>query len=280
MPVSRPVRNFLHLPSALCLDAPLVAVGWALLLAGEKGPVSLPGLAALFFAVWAVYLADRIRDSRKGFDPPFEPVRHRFARRHPLVLTALLSFAIAGGLAVALSGLERQTIVAGVTVAFATALYFFAFGWTGKTKFAPRLPGKEMVIAICFATGVSIGSGRIDPREWISPETAAMSLLFLANCLVISRAEADRDRSFDPKAFFSQHERSSLWISVPLALSASIGAWIMSASRPGVGTGLILCSAATWWINKWPTGKSEWVQPASDAILLIPWFIALATCFG
>ena len=51
------------LPSFLCLDAPLVALGWSVAVTFDSGgstDTCIPKLLILFFGVWSVYLADRI----------------------------------------------------------------------------------------------------------------------------------------------------------------------------------------------------------------------------
>jgi len=77
----------------------------------------------LFFAVWAIYLADRIRDSKTDSTPDGETVRHQFAEHHRGLMIALFTLAILGGAFAALSGLQTETIVAGSGVATATAGY-------------------------------------------------------------------------------------------------------------------------------------------------------------
>ena len=196
-----PIARIPLLLSALCLDAPLVAVGWAILISNSKH-LHPPTLAALFFAVWAIYLADRIRDSKTDSTPDGETVRHQFAEHHRGLMIALFILAILGGVFAALSGLQTETILAGSGVATATAGYFVIIGWRNQNPSPRFLPVKEIAIALCFACGVKIGAGTPHFVEWLTWDTLALASLFLTNCLVISKAETSRDRSIDPHAFF------------------------------------------------------------------------------
>src|SRR3954447_6089680 len=75
-------RRWWLAPSLLNLDAPVVAVAWQHLIAVSV-PVRLEPAtrAALGFAVWAIYLADRLLDTRNPA-PVAETVRHEFMRQH------------------------------------------------------------------------------------------------------------------------------------------------------------------------------------------------------
>ena len=270
-----PIARIPLLLSALCLDAPLVAVGWAILLSNSKH-LHPPTLAALFFAVWAIYLADRIRDSKTDSTPDGETVRHQFAEHHRGLMIALFILAILGGVFAALSGLQTETIVAGSGVATATSGYFVIIGWRNQNPSPRFLPVKEIAIALCFACGVKIGAGTPHFVEWLTWDTLALASLFLTNCLVISKAETSRDRSIDPHAFFATSStRSELWIVAPALLTIVLGLYLAFTFCAGAGICLITCTAGLAWINRWPKKRASWVQAASDGVLILPW-IAVA----
>ena len=56
-------------PNLLSLDAPILAVLWQDFLSHRYAvPLRLPGRLALFLTVWAIYVADRLLDSRHPVD--------------------------------------------------------------------------------------------------------------------------------------------------------------------------------------------------------------------
>lgn len=224
--------------SCLCLDAPLVAVSWSLLLGIRLGgPLSpLPHLG-LGLAVWAVYLFDRIYDTRPSVSPPRSTERHRFARRHRRWMAALLVLAVAGGLALAPFLLSLLLIEGAALVGLGVLVYYACFrfvpdrvfprrgtpGLAGRQRSGagdekakeekpegmrsavrtPRLPWKEAAVATCFTAGVALAAG-LSPAEGEALfVAAAFWLLALANCLLVARAEAEEDRRGDRAAFFA-----------------------------------------------------------------------------
>jgi hypothetical protein len=82
-------------PNVLALDAPAVAVAWQRFL-GRQAGVAVPwaATAALAAAVWAVYLADRRLDARRG---RLDADRHRAAARWPRAVAGAVG--VAAGLA-------------------------------------------------------------------------------------------------------------------------------------------------------------------------------------
>ena len=65
-------------PNVLGLDAPLVAVLWQALLAGDVGlRLSWPEPLTLFCADWSVYIADRLYDTRLPPSSDSDPERKR-----------------------------------------------------------------------------------------------------------------------------------------------------------------------------------------------------------
>jgi hypothetical protein len=115
-------------PHVLSLEAPAVAVLWAIGLGRLHGaqwwPGVLPGLA---LAVWTVYLADRTLDTF-GHDPERLDSRHQvYHRFRPLVLFLLLPVCGAGlawlALGVVPAALLVQCLGIGLLIALYVALY-------------------------------------------------------------------------------------------------------------------------------------------------------------
>ncbi|MDF1859851.1 MAG: hypothetical protein P1U87_06525 [Verrucomicrobiales bacterium] len=269
------IRPFLLLPSFLCLDAPLVAAGWALILreSRESSPPAL--ILPLFFGVWAIYLADRLSDAKKEGRLSDLPLRHQFARQNTDLLTALL--ALNAGLAIyfTLAARSWELALAVAPIAVATVFYFILFRvLKRKHRLPPRLPWKESLIAFCYASGVSLSA--VGP-EWITlTGTGAAMLvgLVLVNCLLISHAESKHDQAADPEAFFAHGtHRAAPWIYGLLAI-ITIPALTTTASKGTLFSPAALLSvAALLGVFHGFRNRPQWVQAASDTAMLAPWAV-------
>ncbi len=172
-------------PNLLSLDAPLVAVLWQTLFLRCLGaPVRLAPAAVLFLAVWLIYVADRLLDTR-GMPSP--ATRHVFYRRHSrlmfwiwcavLPFTALLA---AGGLAGAV--LERGFLMLGAVGVYLLFVHLF---W----KNSPRAGVKETAVALLFALGTSLAAWD-SIRTWSDALTIVLfSALCWLNCVAIEQWE-------------------------------------------------------------------------------------------
>lgn len=270
--------NWLLLPSFLCLDAPLVAVGWALCLALESSPGTsqTTAIPALFLAVWAVYLADRLFDARRlAPDAPCSR-RHAFAKRHPRLLLGLLAAASAAILLWALPRLDPSIVLPGGVVAAVTLLYYALFRFTRLHRFVTKgFPAKELAIGATFACGIGLAAGR---PLWTAPvQFLALSSLLAGNCLAIGAAERHLDERTDEAAFFSLASRSALWPRGLLAAAFALGT-LLSIIRPSAFSLSIPLAAAATWALTLPRrdGRPLPTQAIADGILLVPWLLLLA----
>lgn len=277
LPASFPHRIgwLLLLPSCLCLDAPFVALGWARTFAGTDARA--PELASLFFAVWAIYLADRLYDRRRPprVDDTLAPRRHQWARRHPRLL-ASLALVAQGGLAVSLvSGLQPATIRWGLGLAGLTLLYQLGFrGPSLVPQPAGRWPAKELGIATIFAAGVATAATAGDLLAIRLLPLGSFACLVTGNCLLIARTERHWDELVDPAAFYSRGPWSRPlpegFLLASLALALLDGLHLPNPAD----LALVLCAGATWILGHWHgRGARLWTQASADALLLLPWVL-------
>jgi hypothetical protein len=117
----------LHLWHLTSLDAPAVAVVWALAFAWAAH-VSLPGwmTAALALIVWTIYIGDRLLDARAGLQtPPAHELRerHYFHWRHRRVLMPAAALAGLAAVVLVISRLPARSIRPDSIVAAATLLW-------------------------------------------------------------------------------------------------------------------------------------------------------------
>src|SRR5688572_15126780 len=82
------------LPNVLSLDAPVIAVLWqGFLVAVFDTPITLAARVSLGLAVWAIYIADRLLDTREP-QAGATTARHAFHSRHRLSMSWLLAAVI------------------------------------------------------------------------------------------------------------------------------------------------------------------------------------------
>jgi hypothetical protein len=172
----------------LSLDAPVVALVWQDLAARSFGnPLRLAARVVLGLTVWAVYLADRLLDTRAGGPIP-NTARHHFSRRHARALTALLASVLLLDAGVALAELRHVVFFDGAVVAVCVAAYLAIFpmhrsGWE-----------KQILAALLFSVGVLLVSfSWIDPRHLLLP-AALFAALCLCNLVLIEYWEGGRER--------------------------------------------------------------------------------------
>lgn len=173
-------------PNVLALDAPLVAVVWQRFLTGRFGiAVPVAASVALAAVVWAVYLADRTLDARRG---ALDADRHQLAARRPHAF--LVAFAVAIGTAtVAALRLPSAYSRAGLVVGGGVVGYLVLVHLAGGRK---RLSGaKELLVGIGFAAGVGIPLAVGDPpvADWL-PAVVAFAGLCWLNCRLIDHWES------------------------------------------------------------------------------------------
>jgi hypothetical protein len=180
----------------LSLDAPMVAIAWALVFAKSAG-VALPGaeIASLGLVVWLIYTADRLLDGRPSaredagaFGSPLQQ-RHFFHRIHARGIAC-----VAAGVAVFTAILiptqiDAQVLKLAVPVGLILVLYM-AWVHLGRGRVLARLP-KEVAVGAIFAAGVASPAwSRLGARRW---EFFVLVALFAAvcalNCVAIEEWE-------------------------------------------------------------------------------------------
>src|SRR6266481_2749687 len=169
----------------LSLDAPTVAVAWALLFASGGGMrLRLTDAILLALSVWVIYVADRLLDGSTSKRKRVLQARHFFCARHRLELACLLLLAIAVILRMAAQQSERLEVIAGMKLAAIVAVYLAAVH--ASSGWAERIFPKELAVGVLFAAGTTlpVWSVRGGSREfWGS--FALFAALCSLNCLAI-----------------------------------------------------------------------------------------------
>ena len=194
-----------HLTS---LDAPTVAVVWALSFAWSAG-IKLPlwVLALLALATWTVYVADRLLDARAGLrmgETDQLRMRHHFHWRHRPILIplAFVSGCTAAVMAIALmpaAAREGNTVLAAAAFVYFTRVHSASLGGEKRifspTQLSFRFPLKESLVALLFTCACALPAfSRLHNSSALWPLAAAIGFFaFLAfvNCVCIEHWESD-----------------------------------------------------------------------------------------
>lgn len=252
-----------------------MAAGWSLLISAEVNG-SYPPLyktGGLFFAVWGIYLFDRIFDSFRYPLIELTPRRHVFAKKFRFVLFGLSSAAfVAAGLFI-LPHVRWDLVEAAIFPGSLCLLYFVVFRFIKRSS-AIAFPAKELVIGFCFASGVMVAAG----IRFSSPPSllieGALAALFAGNCLIIGWAEREYDRQLDAAAFYGKNRAGFRIPTVFFLLAVVLAVWLcLSHLLPFIGVALIVCSLLQLGCRKW--AGTNLMQPLADGSLLFPWLLLL-----
>lgn len=183
MPGAGPIPWWL-VPNVLALDAPVVAAVWQRFLAARAGvPVPWDATAALAAAVWAIYLADRVLDARRG---KVDAARHRAAARFPRTFAG-------AGLGAALVAVVAAARLPVAYLQYGSAVALGVAAYLALVHAGPRLApgGKEFLVGVGFAAGVAapLAVSSVPPAEWL-PGVVAFGGACWLNCRLIDRWEA------------------------------------------------------------------------------------------
>ena len=169
----------------LGLDAALVAVIWQMLLVRSFGAgCSAPFTAVLFFAVWGIYLGDRLWDARVRGE--LKTRRHRFARRHGCLIGVLAATSFLVAICFAVMVATPSFCIAGGAVGGLCAGYYaarFAFpGWEH---------GRAGIVGGLFAAGTLLPVAlELGFQFVLCGALLAMGALFTANVRICIWSEA------------------------------------------------------------------------------------------
>jgi hypothetical protein len=213
----------------LSMDAPMVAVAWALVFAKSAG-VALPAaeVATLGLAVWLIYTVDRLLDGRTvstavtkdksgAFGSPLRQ-RHFFHRVFARAIAIVAAGVAALTVAIVLTRIGGEVLKLALPVGMILVLYM-AWVHLGRGRILSRLP-KEVAVGAIFAAGVALPVwSRLGARRW---EFFLLAALFAAvcalNCVAIEEWERVRDSRVSAAEFGSGSGRFAVGLAVCAAL--------------------------------------------------------------
>jgi hypothetical protein len=219
----------------LSLDAPTVAVTWALLLA-RPSHIRLRAAdeIVLSLVVWCIYVSDRVFDGLKPTNQRVLRERHVFCAKHRRAMTWLLVLAAAAVLWVTADFLAPMEVSAGMKLAAIIGAYMATIhvGHGSMARFVP----KELAVGILFAVGTTLPAwsrlSEFSWDEWIP--FGLFAVLCSLNCLAIECWEnephyPDWFQSRSPVIRWAKTRINQL----AAALAASAFAVILVRRQPG-----------------------------------------------
>ncbi len=196
--ISRALRvlQLWHLTS---LDAPTVAVVWALAFAWAVGVHLAPWVSLLLaFGTWTVYVGDRLLDAHRAIRSQYLGAlreRHYFHWRHRRSLVPLACAATA--IAVALIGGRMPAAIRDRNSVLAAAALVYFSGVHSKARlpvWLRKLVSKELLVGLLFTAGcIAPVITRVHFMEW--PFRACFVLFVMlawSNCSAIESWESSR----------------------------------------------------------------------------------------
>lgn len=269
--------GWLTLWHLLSLDAPTVAVVWTVFLAHRVG-VSLPWQSpvAMFAAVWMLYAADRLLDSRPLADGTTRgklEARHLF---HDRYRKRFLWGIVTAGIALAVmlpridaAVLRLDSLLGSLLAAWLLLIHLLPEHGAD----AHRLP-KELAVGVCFPAAVFIPTvaRTASPLHALLPSAIFLGVLCTLNCLLIYAWEHPVLRSTSWSTRWAAQHLVPLTSAV---LAASLLAVFFGHGelRP-VATACVLSTSGLALLHKQRFAmKAVNLRAAADLTLLSPLFV-------
>ena len=257
------------LPTALSLDAPLVAVLWqGLFAASFEVSLAWHHPVILGASVWLVYVADRLLDAgRLELNQPhtFRHVLH--ARYRRAFAAAWLVVLVTVGVMV-LGFLTPREILLGTAVSAAVLAYVAGIHFleTKRPVFT-----KELQVGLVFGAGVTLSVWAQAPSFRLLLSAFLFAALCSFNCLLIAVWERRVDRAQGYASLALTLPRLPALLP-PALLLFSLGALALTRLLPYPLTlSLAVAAALLWLLNAYREAFSrESLRVLADAALLTP----------
>ncbi|HKQ88517.1 MAG TPA: hypothetical protein VJS43_17295 [Candidatus Acidoferrales bacterium] len=263
----------------LSLDAPAVAVVWALLFA-RASHVEVPAAttAALALVVWVIYLADRLFDGWSAIDSRLLKERHRFCQRHRVAVSTMGILGAVAGVWLAYKGLNAAEVRAGLILAGLVGAYMLCVHLGGSA--ASHLFPKEIAVGLLFAAGTAL-------PIWSQPRAFSWDGLFswllfalicILNCVAIECWEdqvAVRNTETARSRLVNWAASRIAMFAAGTALLGIAGLWLLHSDSNAIaaaGTAALLILLLN---SARPRLSRHAIRVLADAALLIPAVLAL-----
>jgi hypothetical protein len=259
----------------VCLDAPLVAMGWQMLFARSfRVWPTVGATTALFLTAWLIYLGDRFGDSLSTDLTRATALRQRFCIRHRtawLVTIALVAVADVVAIGVSIRGAE---------LLFGGAIGLCAIIYLAINRLRPDLwriiPLKEVSIGFLFAAGTIVPLAHGGTSAML-PGWLLFGCLCSLNCICIAVWERFLDTAQERISIATEFPVLGQVIVVAAGAELLVGALVARWAWPTPAIyGSVAASAALLiFLHIFRTRISQDVRTALADIALLTPFVAL-----
>jgi hypothetical protein len=259
-------------PNLLSLDAPAVAVAWALLFARARGVfLSAATVGALALAVWLIYLGDHVLDGWRTAEAEELRERHKFCAKHRSIVLALAAMACVAGVWLTRDGLNISQARAGLLMSGCVGFYLICVHAGGEA--VERVLPKEIAVGLLFAAGTALpiwSAGAFPRRALIS--WTLFGLLCALNCVAIEWWE---HRGHLASPILGWVGRRIGWIAGAIAVVAAGAHFLVGTSATVAGT--IAAAAGLIFVLDCLRARlsAAALRVLVDAALVVPAFAAL-----
>jgi hypothetical protein len=259
-------------PNLLSLDAPAVAVVWALLFARARGIYLSPGaIGALALAVWLIYLGDRVLDGRRTRESEDLRERHLFSAQYRTLLLILVTIGLFAGLWLVCDQLSLNETRDGLLIAACVGAYMICVHAGGQA--VKRVLPKEVTVGLLFAAGTALpvwSAGEFPRRALIS--WLLFGVLCALNCAAIECWE-NRERLASPILNWVSSRIG--WVAVGIAAVAGIAHFLIQTSGAIAGTIAIAAALILLLDCLRERLSTAALRVLADAALVVPALLAL-----
>jgi hypothetical protein len=260
--------------NVICLDAPLVAVGWQWIFAQTFSVTpAASNRVALFLTAWFIYLIDRFADSVSLNANSPKSIRQQTCREHRNLWLALILIVGILDAVVIFSRVDFATMVRGLLLGTAAFCYLI-LNWAYH-KAWHMLPIKELIIGILFTAGsVVVGLPlALVGRSLIAFASAAglFAMLCWLNCISIAVWESRLDLLQAKHSIATRVPSVNYWACVWLVgiASASVVIFFLGAFDPALAICLGVSAVLLFLLHFGQIPRDERTALA-DLVLLTP----------
>ncbi len=207
----------------------MIALLWQAVFARDAGvSLAFASRAALFLAVWLIYLMDRLLDTGKAPAPVPVTARHRFCLAHRRLCYSLSLLAVLVA-ACSIPHLPPPVLEGGLVIASLVGGYLLIVHWSGV-----RWLSKEAAVGALFAMGTALAPlARSSTMTRLALPALVFGALCWTNVAAIEKWEGGEVNA--PSAWMVRHIHS---LSMLVCLVCLPLGWWLGAPRSAVSLGL------------------------------------------
>jgi hypothetical protein len=265
----------------ICLDAPLVAVGWLWLFARTlRIPLQVGNCVALFLTAWLIYLADRFADSSSLKPGSPRSLRQEFCLRHREIWITTVFLVAEFDAYVIWRTTALETFLVGAVVGVLALIYLVLNHPLGLIW--RSLPAKELAIGVLFSAGtlVALLPALTSTTNAFTISAIAFAALCALNCISIAGWEGGLDQVQGKVSVATRHPGVARHVG-QICASLAMATFALTIACRGAALVLGCVSASALllaWLNVSPRRIHQDQRTAfADLVLLTPFIPLILT---